>query len=84
MIQAKFGIPAIACHQLERYTTAVLSATLDPPSSPQSQEWVDLMEKLARISCDAYRSVRSALHRCSLVCISVRKSNDESCLPRLP
>lgn len=57
MIQAKFGICSVASHQLERYTQAVLTATLDPPSPPQHQAWVDLIDNLARISCDAYREV---------------------------
>jgi len=57
MIQTKFGISAVASHQLERYTTAVLSASLEPPPLTLNPEWADLIEKLSKISCDAYRSV---------------------------
>lgn len=36
-LQAKFGISAVAQYQLEIYTTAVLLATLKPPSPPRLQ-----------------------------------------------
>lgn len=47
----------MALSQLETYTTAVLLATLRPPSPPRRPEWRSIMELLARTSCEAYRSV---------------------------
>ena len=57
MVQAKFGIPAVASRQLDVYTTATLSATLAPPSPPRDPRWIHLMDRLAADSCAAYRSV---------------------------
>jgi phosphoenolpyruvate carboxylase len=58
MIQAKFGLVSVAAYQLENYTNSVLNATLDPPAPPRSEKWVELIRKLAEISCNSYRSVR--------------------------
>jgi len=57
MVQAKFGISAVAMSQLEIYTTAVLQATLKPPNPPRLQAWRDLMNQLSEASCQGYRSV---------------------------
>lgn len=57
MIQAKFGLVSVAAYQLENYTNSVLNATLDPPAPPRSEKWVELIRKLAEISCNSYRSV---------------------------
>mmetsp|Transcript_31274 Transcript_31274/g.78359 ORF Transcript_31274/g.78359 Transcript_31274/m.78359 type:complete len:923 (-) Transcript_31274:37-2805(-) len=57
MIQAKFGLVSVAAYQLEQYTHSVLNATLDPPAPPASEKWVELIGKLAEISCNAYRGV---------------------------
>jgi len=35
MIQAKFGLAAVATRQLETYSTAVLLATESPPTPPR-------------------------------------------------
>lgn len=53
--QAKFGIPIVAENQLEIYTTAVLQASIKPPSPPREAAWRDLMNTLGDLSCKAYR-----------------------------
>ncbi|KAK9799807.1 hypothetical protein WJX73_001098 [Symbiochloris irregularis] len=57
MIQAKFGIPAVAQRQLEIYTTAVLLATKSPPKPARLPEWRAIMDELSTISCRDYRSI---------------------------
>ncbi|KAJ9505432.1 hypothetical protein QJQ45_009474, partial [Haematococcus lacustris] len=57
MVQAKFGISAVAQYQLEIYTTAVLLASVKPPSPPKHQCWRDVMTRLGEVSCEAYRAV---------------------------
>ncbi|KAG2442798.1 hypothetical protein HXX76_002877 [Chlamydomonas incerta] len=57
MVQAKFGISGVALSQLETYTTAVLLATLRPPSPPRREEWRTVMEMLSRVSCESYRNI---------------------------
>ncbi|KAF8073001.1 Ppc2 [Scenedesmus sp. PABB004] len=57
MVQAKFGIPIVAQNQLEIYTTAVLLASIKPPSAPRVEAWRDNMNLLGDLSCRAYRSV---------------------------
>lgn len=54
-VQAKFGIPIVAENQLEIYTTAVLLASIKPPSPPREAAWRDLMNQLGEVSCSAYR-----------------------------
>jgi phosphoenolpyruvate carboxylase len=56
MIQWKFGTPDIAERSLELYWSAVLEATLDPPSAP-SPEYRARMDSLAAASMEAYRGV---------------------------
>ncbi|XP_010262445.1 PREDICTED: phosphoenolpyruvate carboxylase 4-like [Nelumbo nucifera] len=56
MVQAKFGLPQTAVRQLEIYTTAVLLATLRPPTSPREDKWRNLMEEISKISSNNYRS----------------------------
>jgi len=51
-----FGLPSIASHTMERYTTSVLKATLMPPKAP-SGEWKEVMQRLSEISCDKYRDI---------------------------
>ena len=58
MVQAKFGIPAVAQRQLEIYTTAVLLATVAPPKPPRLPAWRSVMDELSRLSCADYRAVR--------------------------
>jgi len=57
MVQAKFGIPVVAQNQMEIYTTAVLLASIKPPSPPKEAEWRAIMDKLGELSCKHYRSV---------------------------
>jgi phosphoenolpyruvate carboxylase len=45
----------VAQNQLEIYTTAVLLATVKPPSPPRAEEWRAIMNKLGEKSCEAYR-----------------------------
>lgn len=56
MIQAKFGLPALAVRNLELYTTAVLEATLRPPPQPP-ERWRALMDQIADRACRSYREV---------------------------
>jgi phosphoenolpyruvate carboxylase len=53
--QAKFGIPIVAENQLEIYTTAVLLASIKPPSPPKEAAWRELMNTMGELSCNAYR-----------------------------
>lgn len=53
--QAKFGIPMVAQNQLEIYTTAVLQASIKPPSPPREGAWRSAMDRLGELSCKAYR-----------------------------
>lgn len=54
VIQAKFGMEGIALRNLELYTTAVLEATLLPPSQAK-QEWRETMDRLSEIAVQSYR-----------------------------
>jgi phosphoenolpyruvate carboxylase len=56
MIQAKFGLPAIAQRTLELYTTATLEATLAPPAAPEPR-FRERMEELSGVANTAYRDV---------------------------
>jgi phosphoenolpyruvate carboxylase len=56
VIDNLFGLPSIASHTMERYTTSVLTATLTPPSEP-SPEFRDIMQQLSEESCDKYRAI---------------------------
>jgi phosphoenolpyruvate carboxylase len=57
MVQAKFGVPAVARRQLEIYNNAVLLATLDPPKPPKDESWRQVMDTISKHSCAAYRAV---------------------------
>ncbi|KAG1676257.1 hypothetical protein FOA52_006475 [Chlamydomonas sp. UWO 241] len=57
MVQAKFGIPAVAEYTMEMYTTAVLLATVHPPSPPKHESWRQTMDMLSEASCKAYRAI---------------------------
>eukprot|EP00898_Chlorokybus_atmophyticus_P008881 jgi/Chlat1/8995/Chrsp94S08282 len=57
MVQAKFGIPAVGLRQLEIYTTAVVRATLHPPSTAKNLAWREMMDRLSDISCKSYRGM---------------------------
>jgi phosphoenolpyruvate carboxylase len=52
-IDSKFGLPGIALRTLERYTTAVLEATLVPAKDPEP-EWRHRMQLLADTARAAY------------------------------
>ncbi len=56
VIRFKFGIPEIAERNLERYTGAVLTATLSPRPAPRPA-WRELMSDLAETGFREYRSV---------------------------
>ena len=56
MIRFKFGLPEVAITSLKLYTSAVLEANLLPPPKPK-QAWCEVMEQLAEVSCNHYRSV---------------------------
>jgi phosphoenolpyruvate carboxylase len=56
VIRFKFGIPEIAERNLERYTGAVLAATLCPLPAPRP-EWRAMMESLAQTAFHEYRAV---------------------------
>jgi phosphoenolpyruvate carboxylase len=56
VIRSKFGLEEIAVRNLELYFTAIAEASLTPPMQPK-QEWIDLMESLARDSMLVYRRV---------------------------
>lgn len=56
VIRFKFGIPEIAERNLERYSGAVLAATLCPSPAPRP-EWRAMMESLAADAFQAYRAV---------------------------
>ena len=56
VIQQKFSMPDIALHHFMQYTSAVLEATLNPP--PEAKDtWCDLMDDMANIACQSYRSI---------------------------
>jgi phosphoenolpyruvate carboxylase len=56
MIRFKLGTPAIAIETIERYLSAVLRATLEPPPAP-APVWRERMAMLAHRAGDAYRAV---------------------------
>jgi phosphoenolpyruvate carboxylase len=51
MVQAKFGVPRVAAHQLELFSSAVLLATLRPPRPPRETGWRTMMDQLSALSC---------------------------------
>ncbi|KAA3625947.1 MAG: phosphoenolpyruvate carboxylase [Proteobacteria bacterium] len=55
VIQAKYGIPAMALDTLETYTAAVLEATLLPPPVPEST-WREHMDCLGSLAMEEFRS----------------------------
>ena len=56
VIDNLFGLPSVASHTMERYTTSVLTATLTPPSEP-SPEFREMMQTLSEDSCAKYRAI---------------------------
>lgn len=56
MIRFKLGLPAVAVESLELYASAILEANIFPPPEPK-QEWRDVLEKGANISCEIYRNM---------------------------
>jgi phosphoenolpyruvate carboxylase len=56
MIEAKFGLMDIAVRTMEVYTTAILEATLAPPSQP-ALEWRAMMDRLSDRARTSYRRV---------------------------
>lgn len=56
MIRYKFGRKRVAFNSLSTYVTANLMATLAPDAAPKP-EWRELIEKMSKVSLQAYRSV---------------------------
>jgi phosphoenolpyruvate carboxylase len=56
MIRYKFGLPRLAFNNLSIYVAATLRSTLEPSAAP-NPEWRDLIERMAPVSVEAYRSV---------------------------
>ena len=56
VIQQKYSLLDVAVRNLMQYTTAVTESTLLPPPTPK-QEWRDLMDAMAEVSCEAYRGM---------------------------
>ncbi|GAA3545242.1 phosphoenolpyruvate carboxylase [Zobellella aerophila] len=56
MIRFKFGLPKVAIESLSLYASAVLEANLLPPPEPEPR-WREIMEQVARTSCEHYRSL---------------------------
>ena len=56
MLQALFGLPAIAVRTMEVYTTGTLEAWLTPVRQP-TQEWRDCMDRLAADARSTYRAI---------------------------
>lgn len=52
-----FNVDQVAVRQLEIYTTAVLLATLHPPTAPRINIWRGIMDEISDVSCKSYRSV---------------------------
>lgn len=57
MVQAKFGVSAVAEGQLETCASATLLSTLLPSETPKNTQWAALMESLSKDSCAAYRAI---------------------------
>jgi phosphoenolpyruvate carboxylase len=43
VIDSLFGLPTVASHTMERYTTSVLNATMTPPTDP-TPDFRDIMQ----------------------------------------
>lgn len=56
MIRFKLGLPQLAINSLTLYASAILEANLLLPPKPQPH-WRTIMETLASVSCQEYRSV---------------------------
>jgi phosphoenolpyruvate carboxylase len=54
-IRHKFGLPNLATRSLHLYASAILECLVTPPPAPKA-EWRELMDKMAKSSCDTYRS----------------------------
>jgi len=56
IIEQQFGEKEVAFRTLDLYTSAVLESVLDPPPAP-SEDWREMMNKLAVLSCAEYRGL---------------------------
>lgn len=56
VIQAKYGLPALALRNMELITTAVVAASLQPPASPRP-EWRAVMDRLSARAVQGYRGL---------------------------
>ena len=55
VIQQKYGFSELAYHNLNLYTSAILSATLNPSINPK-QAWRELMDEMSQVSFARYRA----------------------------
>ncbi|BFM22040.1 phosphoenolpyruvate carboxylase [Gilvimarinus japonicus] len=56
MIRYKFGLPKVAFSSFSTYVAATLRATMQPHEAP-TDEWRDLIERMAQASLEGYRRV---------------------------
>lgn len=56
MITQNLGVEAMAERTLDLFTSGVLTEKFLPRPKPK-KEWTDCMERLSRVSCDAYRHI---------------------------
>ncbi|MBK83746.1 MAG: phosphoenolpyruvate carboxylase [Pseudomonadota bacterium] len=56
VIQFKFGIPALALHNLELYLSSTLKATIAPSGKPKA-EWRKMMDTLSKDCSEVYRGL---------------------------
>jgi phosphoenolpyruvate carboxylase len=56
MIRYKFGLPKVAFNSFSIYVAATLRATMQPHEAP-TDEWRDLIERMAQASLEGYRRV---------------------------
>ena len=53
-IRFKFGLPSLAVRSLHLYASAILASLINPQPAPKDS-WRNLMDKMAKRSCDIYR-----------------------------
>lgn len=57
MIQAKYGVAAVAEGQFETCASALLLSTLLPFQTPKEEGWQSVMNSLSEVSCQEYRAI---------------------------
>ncbi|WP_448564542.1 phosphoenolpyruvate carboxylase [Thalassotalea ganghwensis] len=53
-IRFKFGLPSLAVRSLHLYASAILASLIKPQPAPK-EDWRQLMDKMAKRSCEIYR-----------------------------